>query len=369
MLNRIKASVDREIRGFADDFKRPPLSALPGPFAETIEQFVRRKGKRLRSVLFVAGYRGYSRRSVKGLYRAAASLELLHDFILIHDDLIDHAALRRGRPSMHTSLDDLLNGRKGVRFKGADLALIVGDMMYAMAIQALLSINENPARKERALHLLTQTAVYTGCGELDELLQTLRPLADVTPKDIYRIYDWKTGHYTFSSPLAMGATLGGAGRKDVDALIEIGTYLGRAYQIRDDLLDLRGDGDRFGKTALIDLREGKKTLPVWYAYQHSNRPDRAFIRKVLERPGATKKDILRVAAIIDASGAPDYAAKEIGRLLKRSIGLVRKTRMRAQYRDFLIGYVSGMLQPPERAGGASAGRMSVRPGGAGLPPA
>jgi geranylgeranyl diphosphate synthase type I len=348
MLSRIKSGVERELCKIGDEFKRPPLNAIPEQFGSAIDQFVRRKGKRLRSVLFVVGYRGYTAKKVKNLYKSAASLELLHDFILIHDDLIDHASLRRGSPSMHASLDTLLDGKNGLRFKGNDLALIVGDMMYAMAIQAFLAISENPVRKQRALSILTETALFTGCGELDELLHTLKPLADVGPKDIYRIYDWKTGHYSFTSPLAMGATLAGVSSKDLKTFMQVGTDLGRAFQIRDDLLDLYGDGDRFGKPGLLDLQEGKKTLPVWYAYEHSSSRDQARMRKVLERPGATKTQIKDIAKLIDASGAADFAEQEMKRFVTASVKRLRKTGMRENYREFLIEFVSDMLQPPSR---------------------
>ena len=348
MLSQVKSNVERELRNFAEDFGRPPLSALPRRFSNTFGQFVQRDGKRLRSVLFVTGYRGYSTRKVRYLYKSAASLELLHDFILIHDDLIDHASLRRGRPSMHEVLDSLLDGQNGLRFKGADLALIAGDMMYAMAIKAFLSITETPERKQRALEVLTQTAVFTGCGELDELLHSLKPLKDVKPRDIYRIYDWKTGHYTFASPLSMGAILGGASRKDVRELLNIGIDLGRAFQIRDDLLDLYGDGNRYGKPALIDLREGKKTLPVWYAYNNCKPGERNLMRKVLEKPGASEREIHAVAKVIDHSGAAEHAESEMRRLVKGSAARIRKTKMRARHRDFLIEYTSDLLQPPSR---------------------
>lgn len=347
MLAQIKKSIEREVSAFADELKKPPLSAIPGHFNGAIEQFIRRKGKRLRSVLFVVGYKGYSTRRARHLYRSAASLELLHDFILIHDDLIDRASLRRGSASMHAHLDQILKAKKGNRFKGTDLALIVGDMMFAMAINAFMSVSENPARKQRALDLLTRTALFTGCGELDELMQSLRPLGDVKAEDIYRIYDWKTGHYTFSSPLTMGATLGGATRRDIAILTDIGTHLGRAFQIKDDLIDFCGNGNRYGKPALIDLREGKKTLPVWYAYRKTRGADRALIRTVLEKPGASAGDIQRVADIILAAGAMEFAVGEINRLLEHAVADVGKTRMKARYRDFLIDYSRELLTAPQ----------------------
>ena len=353
MLNQIKVGVDRELRRMAEDFNRPPLSAIPGAFSRVISQYVGRQGKRLRSTLFVIGYRGYAARSVRNLYKSAAALELLHDFILVHDDLIDRASLRRGGAAMHTAMDALLNGRRGLRFKGQDLALIVGDMLYAMAIHNFLSIQVSPVRRQAALEVLTKTALFTGCGELDELLHTLRPLAEVTPETIYRIYDWKTGHYTFASPLVMGAIAGGAGKADIKAFSAIGTELGRAFQIRDDLIDLYGRGNRYGKPALIDLREGKKTLLVWYAYHHCTEAERAKLLRVIELPGASDEQLAEVAVIIDRSGAARHATVEMERLLAGAVRKIQRTRMQARYRD-LIGYASQLLQAPDVSTDATA---------------
>jgi geranylgeranyl diphosphate synthase type I len=346
MLTEIRRGVEREMRRYAGRFRCAPLSSIPRPFLAVIEQFIGRKGKRLRSILFVAGYRGYSTRRVRNLYRSAAALELLHDFILIHDDLIDHASLRRGGASMHASLDALLDGQRGLRFKGPELALIVGDMLYAMAIEGFLSVDEASARKQRALEMLTRTALYTGCGELDELLHTLKPLADVHAADVYRIYDWKTGHYTFSSPLAMGAMLGGARKADISGLTAVGTDLGRAFQLRDDLLDLFGDGNVYGKPALLDLHEGKKTLAVLHAYHACSPADRATLEQVLERPGASPAEIRQAADIIRGSGAPAVVLREMRRLMRSALRRLEQTRMRAPARRFVAEYVETLLQPP-----------------------
>lgn len=351
MLQQIRKSVDREVDHYAEAFKRPPMSALPERYREVIEAFIRRKGKRIRSVLFVVGYRAYSSRRVRHLYRSAAALELLHDFILIHDDLIDHASTRRGEASMHASLEaQLRQTAEGRRFKGGDLALIVGDMLYAMAIQGFMAIQESPDRKQRALAQLTETALYTGCGELEELLHTLRPLEGMDAESIYRIYDWKTGHYTFSAPLAMGATLAGVGQREVDRLLEIGRDLGRAYQIKDDLMDLFGAGDRFGKPGLIDLREGKKTLMVWRAYHQSSPAARRMLERVLGMPKPGKADVLRASEIVVASGAPDYAEAQMQFLLDRALAGLKKTRMSPEMRGFVGSFASELLEPPTRIG-------------------
>ncbi|MDE0839079.1 MAG: polyprenyl synthetase family protein [Kiritimatiellae bacterium] len=347
MHRQIITRIDEELDRFAAEFREPPVSGLPKAFTAPIEAFIRRKGKRIRSSLFAVAYRGYSTRRPRNLFRSAASLELLHDFILIHDDLIDHAATRRGEPSMHKSLDSLFGEMGSRRFKGSDMALVVGDMLYAMALHGFLTIGETPERKQRAFDLLTKTAIYTGCGELDELIHTLKPIEKMTVDDIYRIYDWKTGYYTFSAPLAMGATLGGASRKEVDKLLKTGEHLGRAFQIRDDLLDLFGSGDRFGKPALTDLKEGKKTLPVYYAHRNTRGAKRKQLMTIIEDPKAKVKDIRTAAKIMVDSGAADDAAEEMQRLVTLALETLTSTRMKSPQLTFLSGYLTELLQAPD----------------------
>ena len=347
MHRQMKVRIDRELDRFADELQQPPISGLPPEFTAPIDAFIRRKGKRIRSVLFAATYRGYTDRRARNLYRTAASLELLHDFILIHDDLIDHAATRRGEASMHKALEGLFSGFNSRRFKGSDMALVVGDMLYAMALHGFLAINESPTRKQRAFNLLTKTAIYTGCGELDELLHTLKPISEISTDEIYRIYDWKTGYYTFSAPMAMGATLAGASRKEVNSLLKAGEHLGRAFQIRDDLLDLYGDGVKFGKPSLADLKEGKKTLPVFYAYRNTRGAARKQLVATLENPKATLKDLRATAGIIIESGAGEDATVEMKRLVDEALTMLQATRLKAPVRDFLCSYMSDMLQPPD----------------------
>src|SRR4030042_1469006 len=97
------------------------------------------------------GYLGVSRKAASGLYRSALSIELLHDFMLVHDDIIDKSDTRRGKPSLHQGFKNYLSGYKTNKFTGEDLALVAGDVMYAMGINAFLSIRENKERKEKAL--------------------------------------------------------------------------------------------------------------------------------------------------------------------------------------------------------------------------
>ena len=101
--------------------------------------------------MFIIGYLSFAKKAARGLYTSALSIELLHDFMLVHDDIIDKSKTRRGKPSMHKMLDNHLAKFKNIKFSGQDLGIVVGDVMYAIAINAFLAINEDFTRKQRAL--------------------------------------------------------------------------------------------------------------------------------------------------------------------------------------------------------------------------
>lgn len=264
--------------------------------------------------------------------------------MLIHDDIIDKSAMRRGRPSMHTMLNSRLAGIRNLKFKGEDLAIILGDILYAMSLQAFLSIQEDKVRKEKAFRKLMDAAMYTGCGEFIELLFGLKGIDKISEADIYKIYDFKTANYTFASPLGIGAILGGAPDAQVKRLFQYGTYLGRAFQIKDDILGLFSEEKEIGKSILADLQEAKLTLLIRYAYHHADKKNRLAISHILSKKNVTKSDLLKIRKIIRSSGALDYAGKEISRCLQQAQGLIRNSKMQPSYKSELTRYAQEVLK-------------------------
>ncbi|MBU1869117.1 MAG: polyprenyl synthetase family protein [Candidatus Omnitrophica bacterium] len=214
MFLEIKRKVEQEFVNYTKSSdKLYRLSSISPLLFNNIKEYLYRKGKRVRPILFAVGYLGYSKNPAPGLYRSAVSLELLHDFMLVHDDIIDKSDTRRGKPSMHAMFNAYLSRYKGAKFSGQDLTIIAGDVMFAMAMDTFLSIKETPKRKEAGLKKLIEAAFYTGSGEFIELINGLKNIEKTSKEDIYKVYDLKTANYTFASPLTMGATLAGAKKK------------------------------------------------------------------------------------------------------------------------------------------------------------
>ncbi|MBU3934026.1 MAG: polyprenyl synthetase family protein [Candidatus Omnitrophica bacterium] len=345
MQNKIKNKIEKELAGLIrQSDKAYSLSKISPLLFKGIKDFVLRKGKRLRPILFVAGYLGFAKGAAPGLYKTAVSFELLHDFLLVHDDIVDKARARRGKPTLHKMFDNYLEKFKNAKFDGQDLAIVAGDVIYALAVDSFLSIKADAQRKERALKKFIESALYTGAGEFIELLSGIKDIEQLSEQDIYRIYDYKTAHYTFASPLSCGAMLGGANQSQVRRLYRYGIYSGRAFQLKDDILGMFGGEKKTGKPALTDLQEAKKTLLLRYAYNNSNKENKLTIKRILSKHKVNKADLLKMRKIISASGALDYTEKEISRLSGKAQGAIKSSRMRPKYKSFLRGYCEELLR-------------------------
>lgn len=242
----------------------------------------------------------------------ALAFELLHMSFLHHDDVIDHDLIRRGRPNligtMRTTGERLgLEPARAAEYADA-CAVLIGDRLLHDAQRLIAEIDAPDPVRRRLLSILADAVEAAIEGEHADVLGGLLGTGDEAAA--LRIIDLKTARYSFSAPLEAGAVLAGAERADVRALSTIGELLGRAFQLRDDLLGVFGDDRVTGKSALSDLREGKLTLlvadaranPRWQSVAH------LFGDRDLDSHGA---DALR--QVIDASGARARVEHRIAR--------------------------------------------------------
>ena len=338
MFLEIKNRLEKELRNYTRTIaKTYSLDKLSPLLFNKIKEFISREGKRVRPILFCIGYLGFAKKEAKGLYRSALSLELLHDFMLVHDDIIDKSDTRRGKPSMHSLFNKYLEKKK-VKFSGEDLSIVVGDVIYAMALDAFLAVDEDLNRKELALKKLISAALYTGSGEFIELLLGAKPIEKTAKADIYKIYDYKTANYTFASPLSMGAILAGTRKKEINNLIDYGMNLGRAFQIKDDIIGTFGDAGQTGKSNLTDISEAKKTILVWYAYKNSDNKGRTKIKNVFSGKNPGRKELIEMRNLISESGSLDYAKLEINNLLDKSKKIIHSSGIDQEYREALVNF-------------------------------
>ncbi|MBS1148843.1 MAG: geranyltranstransferase, partial [Myxococcaceae bacterium] len=187
-------------------------------------------------------------------------LELLHTFMLVHDDVADRANVRRGGPSLHHLLGE---GRLG-----EDLAVVAGDHLYARAMEAM--IGAPSAHAVAASRFMLEICRHTAAGQHLDLSLSRAPLEKVGLFQTLKVAHLKTARYGFVAPLVCGGMLGGASPELIDGLGRVGRLAGLAYQLRDDLIGLYGEDKVTGKDGGGDFFEGKRTFPVVAAWTRAD---------------------------------------------------------------------------------------------------
>lgn len=331
-LDKLKSDINKSLKTFFDELKVENISPVVNGH---LKEIILREGKRIRPLLFLLSYRGYTRKPAADHVTSAVGLEIIQSFILIHDDIVDRSDLRRGLPSLHKMIDRQIKGKTS-RFEGRDAAMIEGDILFAMGIKAFMTAKENPERKQKALQVLLDSALRTGCGQVNELWLASKDIRALRISDVYDVYDQKTGHYTFITPLLTGAIFAGADKTERAKLETIGLNLGRAFQIRDDIIGMFGDEKSSGKPSLSDMKESKRTLPLLIAYQNADDKDRNKIEQLLQKKNIDRADLYQMRLIMTRSGAVDQANSEIRSLLEKSRGMIDGLKMDGRYKSMLL---------------------------------
>lgn len=201
-------------------------------------------GKRLRPVLFKLAADTIRSGSSAGILPAGLALEVTHNFTLIHDDIMDGDATRRGKPTVHT-------------LWGEPAAILAGDVLFARSFSLICDSMAPDSAKIEATALLAKTCVEICEGQqLDMSFETRQ---DVARAEYLDMVTKKTG-VLYGAAAAMGALLAGGARQQIDAFYKYGCSIGAAFQIQDDIIDLMSPAEKSGKDQASDIREGKQTL-------------------------------------------------------------------------------------------------------------
>ena len=242
-------------------------------------------GKRLRPILLllaarVAGYRG-----PRGV-RLACVVELLHTATLIHDDVVDQAPLRRGRPSANAQWGD-------------DASLLVGDHLYSKSFAMLVRDNDRAVMETLARSTVSMT-------EAEVFQLELKRSGFTSEADYLRIITLKTASF-MSACCRIGGLLGGLPPEQVEALAHYGLDIGVAFQISDDSLDFVANPERLGKAIGADLREGKRTLPLIAMLDQLSPPEAERVRALLRRPSLVPAELEEIRRLVLEHDGVEYA--------------------------------------------------------------
>ncbi len=331
MVNDIRKNIEKHLASFMNRVKHEYKLHLINPtLYESIREFSLRKGKRIRPLLLILSYKGYSPKNKKispSLYSASTCIELLHNFMLIHDDIIDRSNLRRGKPTLHKLLGKIVKTDNQEKL-GYDLGIVAGDIVYALAIDAFLSVQEPPQRKERALKYFIQTAAFTAMGEFIDTIHSVEKMNKIKEKDVFLNYTLKTARYTFDCPLVTGAILAGAKQPDIKKLSQLGILVGQAFQIQDDIIGIFDTQKNIGKSILSDIVESKKTILVCHAYKELKAKGKSQFIKHFNKPKKTYKDLVAIRKIFINAGSLQYSLHQVQKRINKSFKILHNLKMR-----------------------------------------
>ncbi len=239
---------------------------------DPLRQYLAKTGKAVRPALCIATCEAFGGTQEDALPSAAA-IEMLHSAFLVHDDIEDESELRRGLPTLHEE-------------HGVPIALNAGDMLTALSARILrdnfkLHSNQLTGRIYEEFDQLMQESLE---GQAMELGWVRDNQCDISEDDYLRMVLKKTCYYSFIQPCRIGALIGSKGNVDPDRFNRFGSYLGTAFQIQDDLLNLTGHEQKYGKEIGGDLMEGKRTLMLIHLLNRLNKKESARIMDYLNRP-------------------------------------------------------------------------------------
>jgi geranylgeranyl diphosphate synthase, type I len=264
-------------------------------------------GKRLRPALvcWAFGAHGGTHEggAVAAVMGAAVAVELVHTCALVHDDVIDRSPTRRGLPSVHTRFAQLHGtGWSGdADGYGTSVAILLGDVLLAAADAHLLAADVAPDALAAAHDVFTRMRIEVMAGQFLDVDAAAR--GSESRERALSVATLKSGRYSVSRPLQLGALLAGASRAEADALAAVGDPLGRAFQLVDDLLGVFGDPAETGKPNASDLAEGKRTLLVAETLARSTGADRTRFLAGLGDADLTEEDAALLRTLMERCGA------------------------------------------------------------------
>ncbi|NTW51451.1 MAG: polyprenyl synthetase family protein [Chlorobiaceae bacterium] len=283
----------------AECFQKDSPSTLYGPARYILEG----KGKRIRPFLTLLAAEAVGGSADQAL-GVALGVEVLHNFTLMHDDIMDQADLRHGRPTVHKQWN-------------VNAAILSGDMMIAYAYE--LALQALSARHAEVIHIFNDANITICEGQALDMELELRK--DVSIADYLDMISKKTGRL-ISAALEAGGVAGNGTPAEVDALVTFGEKIGRAFQIQDDYLDIMAGDGKSGKVPGGDVINGKKTWLLLRSLELATGSDRQLLQSIIDNSGTTPDQVPVVKAIYERCGVLEQTQQLINKDTEEALAAV-----------------------------------------------
>jgi len=266
---------------------------------QLVSEYPQRKGKYVRPTLVLLSCEAIGGDPVKAI-KTAAAMQTSEDWILVHDDFEDGSEERRNKPCLH-------------RMYTPELAVNAADSLHII-MWKMLRDNEKVLGPQKTYEIMDEfykMLMRTTLGQTAEIKWTQENRMDMTDDDVIFILDGKTSYYTIAGPLRLGAIVAGATQDQLTEIFKLGVPLGRAFQIRDDLLNLVGEREKYGKEIGGDILEGKRTLMLVHLLRTAQGEDKEKMLEILKKPRdeKTAEDVGFAIDLMNKYGSIEYGKK------------------------------------------------------------
>lgn len=352
-LLKLKSKIEKELNEFFDSkIEQAKNKKKPEEFLEMVKKirrFILSGGKRIRPILFYYGYLVAGGEKKKDILKASISVELVHSYFLIHDDIIDRDDFRHNDLSMHCQYEkeyepcsrrrhvdvslSLFNKNNSKHF-GTSMAIITGDVVASLGYEILIRSNFPADLKIKAIEKLNQIISNTITGEAMDVVLAERFNAE--KDEVIKMQGYKTAKYTIEGPLHLGAILAGADEDFLETISDFAIPLGIAFQIQDDVIGVFGDEKKIGKPVGADIKEGKKTLLAIKAFEGANQEQLKTLSELFGNENINLNEINAVREIITKTGSLEYSLKKEKELIEFSKARLEEMKISEKSKKCLL---------------------------------
>jgi geranylgeranyl diphosphate synthase type I len=342
LLGEFQAGLETELHSWLVR-KQEELTAEVAEADELVsrlDQYVLRGGKRLRPALVYYSFVACGGSSRESVMPASLAVELLHTYLLIHDDIMDRAPTRRGEPTAHLVFrdDHLARGWSGnADHHGESAAILLGDLAHCYAEELFAAARSDEADQARLRACFAGMCQEVITGQYLEFTAGQRE--GLTEEDLLQILRMKSGRYSVERPIQLGAQQAGAPDSLLENLSKFGLLLGEAFQLHDDLLGMFGETKTVGKPVGGDLVEGKYTLLVHRALSRAEGAEAEQLRSALGNESLSEAEIESAIEIISSTGARESVTRMVDERHREAADLLAGLDLEAQGKSFLAGLV------------------------------
>lgn len=339
-VENLVTKIDEYLKLLCNDLINESPNELKELF-ESFKNYALRPGKRIRPLLLFLTYKGYGGKNENEAFKLGSIIEIMHSFLLVHDDIIDNSELRRGKPTLHKIYESIFNSAK----IGIDTAIVVGDLISFFSVGVISELGVSDKTKKEILRSFSNCYVKTCFGQLLDIISANRISDEYIKLNIPRkISEMKTAYYTFVYPMIMGYYLSEKydleDSRELDLITHIGLHAGIAFQYKDDIIGVFGGDEK----TLNDLSEGKLTSIVKKAYENLSGKDKDIFVELIQKSEKTIMDLKLLKDLIIKSKAKEELIKEISTHKKSSLEFLERLNINIKEKEMIRDIISNVLK-------------------------